>query len=424
MESSSISSNTTEYHIFLLGWTNRPNTRGTIDIIWSCVFAIFTCTWSIIHINLPEPNENIWSIFLRKARWSLWAVYAPELVTALAAAQWQAARRARDAMHGIGAKHWDIVHGFFANAGGFVLHTNDSPPFPINSKSILYLVSKGYIPAPSVTSKEIRDRSKRDKFAKIIALIQSTYLVVEMIARAMQSSAISCLELTTVAFLVCTAATYYFWMEKPLDAEMPVHIHMDHSIASVLLSAGSEAEKPFRNTPMDFVEQPGWYAWQRHSIFTNFGGLRGRPIKRIPNDFVEPPMTMRLALFLWFISVLHLSLGVCGWNFTFPTIAEKYIWRSATLTLAVLVSIGGILNVLTVKPGLDYAVTTLGIWQTVPKKDTLWRRWALNMPAIVASAMYWLCKTVILIEALVTLRLMPESVYRTVGWTQFFLKLG
>ncbi|KAE9378554.1 hypothetical protein N431DRAFT_329185 [Stipitochalara longipes BDJ] len=425
MELSKSSTNSTGHHIsltVLVGWANQPNTRGTMDIIWSCFFAIFSCTWSIIHINLPEPNEGFWSIFSRKARWSLWAVYAPELLTTLAASQWQSARRSREAMRCIGVQHWDTVHGFFANAGGFVLHTRDAPPFPINSKSIFYLVSKGYIQAPSVTSKEIWDRSKRDKFAKGVAVIQGTYLVAEIIARALQSLAISCLELTTLAFLVCTAATYYFWMEKPLDAEVPIHIHMDHSMASVLISAGTVAEKPFVNTPMDFVEQPGWNAWKRHAIFTNFGGLRGRPIQRVPNDFVEPPITMKLALLLWFISVLHLSLGVCGWKFTFPTIFEKYLWRCTTLSLLVLVTFGGLTNVLTVKPGLDYTITTLGIWQTVPKKNTLWRRWALNMPAIVASGLYFLGKTIILIEALVSLRLMPESVYHAVEWTQFFLE--
>jgi len=213
-------------------WVGPPNTRGTIDIVCTCFFAIFSCTWSIIHINLPEPNENSWSVLIRKLRWSLWAVYAPELVTALAAAQWQGARRSQDAMPCVGVQHWDTVHGFFANAGGFILHTEDAPPFPINANQICYLVSKGYIRAPSVTSQEIWGRSKRDRFAKRVAVIQSNYLIVETSVRSLQSRAISCLEITKLAFLVCTSATYFFWMEKPMDAEIPIHIHMDHSMGT------------------------------------------------------------------------------------------------------------------------------------------------------------------------------------------------
>ena len=104
------------------------------------------------------------------------------------------------------------------------------------------------------------------------------------------------------------------------------------------------------------------------------------------------------------------------------TIIEKHFWRGTTLFLLVLVFVGGMFNVVLVKPGLDYTITTRGIWRTLPKKDTLWRRWALNLPSILASALYYLGKTFILIEALVSLRLMPESVYETAEWTQFFLQ--
>ena len=31
--------------------------RGTIDILWSCLFTIIACTWTVQHLNVPEQCE-------------------------------------------------------------------------------------------------------------------------------------------------------------------------------------------------------------------------------------------------------------------------------------------------------------------------------------------------------------------------------
>jgi len=32
--------------------------RGTFDILWSCLFTILACTWSIQHLNIPEQRDR------------------------------------------------------------------------------------------------------------------------------------------------------------------------------------------------------------------------------------------------------------------------------------------------------------------------------------------------------------------------------
>ncbi|RWA05963.1 hypothetical protein EKO27_g9149 [Xylaria grammica] len=409
----------------MVGWVSEPDGRGTVTLIWTCFLAIFTCTWSVIHTNLPAEGESSLKVFLRKTRWALWAIYAPELVTAHAATQWQGARKSRSEMRALGLSHWELVHGFFALSGGFILHTggiDNTPPFPINAKALHYLVDKGYVDAPSITAEEIWDRSKQDKLSKVVALVQSLYVVTQVIGRASQRLAISCLELVTVAFLLCTAATYYFWLWKALDIETHEHIYLKIPMASVLLEAGHLAEKPFIHTPMDFVEQPGWFFWKRHPLLQNFGGISGRPLRRIPNDFYDPPSTLRIALFLWMLSISHLGIHVIGWVFTFPTMIEWYLWQIASLGLLGIFLISGVLNVLSVIPGWGFRVNTLGIWYSTPKDDTFWRKWALNGPSLVGAMLYYVAKTYIILECLLSLRLMPSSVYRTVDWTQYLLR--
>lgn len=401
-----------------VGWVSRPDGRGTLDIFWSCILVLFTCTWSVLHVNLPKENEGHLAILLRKIRWAVWTVFAPEHVSLLAAEQWKSARSSRDDMKKIGVAHWTTAHGFWADCGGFILHPPDSPPFPVNSRAIYYLVSNGYLDAPSVKEKELWEKSKTDRLGKLVALTQSGYLVVQIIARALQSLEVTCLEILTIAFLFCTAATYYFWLDKVLDAEIPLHLKMQTPIAKVLCEAGSAANEPYNDTPMDFVEQPGWRLWRRRLKFKYFGGLSERPIQRIPNDYIVPP-TLSLAFSTWGITVIHAAIHVIGWNFDLPTKTERYLWKAASLCLLVDLFGWGLVEVLSIKPGYDYTITLLGIWEKKTTKNTLWRRWALDGPATISSTIYFLAKAILVVVALTSLRLMHISAYETVRWTNF-----
>jgi len=52
----------------------------------------------------------------------------------------------------------------------------DDLPFPINSRAIYYLISNGYLDAPTITEAEIMDKSKAGQFTNPVAVIQMTYL--------------------------------------------------------------------------------------------------------------------------------------------------------------------------------------------------------------------------------------------------------
>ncbi|KAK6076224.1 hypothetical protein SCUP234_07392 [Seiridium cupressi] len=403
-----------------LGWVSPPDFRSTISIIWTCVLVIFTCTWTVMHINLPTPHETWKDITLRKARWAMFIIYAPEAVTLLAACQWQSARSSREEMRALGFSWWTTTHGFFADSGGFVLVSPDMPPFPVNSRAIHYLVSRGYISIPSVTRAEIWDRSKSDHFAKFVAVVQMTYLFCQVIARAIQGLDSSCFEIVTVAFCVCAVATSLFWMDKPKDVTVAIPIEMKFTLNQVLLEAGSVTESPWLDTPMDFVEQPGWTVWNRRAAFRTFGGLQQRPIQRIPNDYIVPPATIRIALVTWFITVLHPAIHMVKWNFEFPTLLEQYVWRFSSASLLAVLFVWGVVEVLSVKPGLDFTVTLLGIWvNETTRQDSWWRSRALDFPGAMSSLLYFVARTALIVETILSLRQMPLSAFQTVIFSQY-----
>ena len=87
-----------------VNFVSSPDARGTLGILWSCHFTIVACTWSILHLNVPEQRDgrdpgwqgdlkwkakSPWSNF----KWMLVTMFAPELILGKAFGDLMAARK-------------------------------------------------------------------------------------------------------------------------------------------------------------------------------------------------------------------------------------------------------------------------------------------------------------------------------------------
>lgn len=61
-------------------WLPNPRQRGTLDIIWSCIFTLSLCVYTAIHLNVPPPNVGKFGFLGRKTKWVFIGILAPELV--------------------------------------------------------------------------------------------------------------------------------------------------------------------------------------------------------------------------------------------------------------------------------------------------------------------------------------------------------
>ena len=127
-----------------------------------------------------------------------------------ASGQWTSAKRSVIEMEEPGYGNWSLVHAFYADSGGFLLCARDSRLFPATAKQVYYLIRKKYMQMPAITRKEILDKSKADKVAKTIAGLQAGWLAAQVTARALQQLPITLLELSALALITCTGATFFF----------------------------------------------------------------------------------------------------------------------------------------------------------------------------------------------------------------------
>ena len=88
------------------------------------------------------------------------------------------------------------------------------------------LLTAGKIEFPTVTRKEIEDRSKADGFSKTIALVQTSWFVAQCLTRKAQHLDLTLVELLTLSLAVLNGVMYFLWWHKSLDVHCPVRVYL------------------------------------------------------------------------------------------------------------------------------------------------------------------------------------------------------
>ncbi|KAJ5163247.1 uncharacterized protein N7500_005077 [Penicillium coprophilum] len=238
----------------LEGWQFDDNTRSSWDIFWTCVSTILACTWTALHISVPRRDDTQAGYFWVKAVAWICTILAPEAMAGTAAEElWQARSTAarcnaafRTAYGGGGDAdpsltedskirktetsegRWDTVQGFCLGMNGVLLQTKDDWTYPVHCSNIVALIKARVIKSSHLGTRDIQDRAKADSFAKGFTLLQALWVTCNVIGRKASGLPITALEITTVAYVACAAATYITWWNKPKDMVTPITIYLPY----------------------------------------------------------------------------------------------------------------------------------------------------------------------------------------------------
>ncbi|KAH9959071.1 hypothetical protein BC827DRAFT_526503 [Russula dissimulans] len=198
------------------------NCRSLWDIIRSCALTIFLCTWVSVHPNIPSPDEGWPRVTIRRVGLMLATLVVPEAIIAWALRQRLAASQLAKQYKGEG---WTLTHGFFATMGGFIAYEGNEAikvllPEELESHSLT-----GNGDFPRISNKEIQDKSKGDFVSKAVVILQTSWFVMQCIARGVQGLPITELELATIAFASLNFVLYLLWWDKPLNVQCGVRVY-------------------------------------------------------------------------------------------------------------------------------------------------------------------------------------------------------
>lgn len=154
------------YNATTIGWMSSPNTRGTLDILWSCAQTAALCAWVSICVNIPSPGHGASDLIRDKFYFLLLTLLGPELVFLLAFTQYQCAAESVKLFKDLGHDDWTLTHGFYADMGGIHLQPPGWKRFPVSAKQLYHLVHRGYIDFPKIPVADIKARGKTDGLAK------------------------------------------------------------------------------------------------------------------------------------------------------------------------------------------------------------------------------------------------------------------
>jgi hypothetical protein len=442
------------------GWTANPEGRGTLNILWSCGSTMILCSWSLLCLNVPEPNDSKFQIFRRKIYVTTLCFLGPEFIFMIALGQWKSARRSVRDFRNSGFNNWTMKHAHFADMGGFILHTRDWTPFPVDARQLHYLILKGYVKHPEkIDEKRISDKNKVDGLLRAITLIQISWFTVNLLGRAAQHLTITCLELTTASFIVCSVATSICWLHKPADVVTSEDIVTHLSMAEILLRAGEHGSGRYSHTPLDFISREEW-PWSKYwtnwiNILRNMHiifGPRVRPVNRFENTTFLP-ISRHLFLVVLLLYSCFCAIFFCGWNFTFPTGAEQILWRSACVVMFLTIFAYEFITevVFFIYPTLRRAAVSAFTPYLHGRRSTSTRRWMHDgrlsrkaksiaacirnnsisqdptltiplkaiLPMYCVGFLYCNARTYLYIADLIELRSLPPAAYSTVNWLEF-----
>jgi hypothetical protein len=410
------------------GWVDSPNQRGTIDIIWSCVITMFLCSWSALFLNISDKQDTR-TYLSTKLSWVAFTIFFPEMLASFAQVQYLSARHSVSEFKKLGYNQWSLTHAFFADMGGFALDAPDYPRFPVNANQVHYLVQHDFIDIPNIDRETIEDKNKADAFVRILTSIQIFWFALQCVGRAVQHLSLTMLEIDVVAIVLCTFPTFYFWFHKPLDVSTTVTLYLKEGgqMRHVLKKAGPSASKPFRLTPLDFVNPPPdpyqildpimWCLGHLYGVDTNHKHI---PITRFGNTCRMNPgrVSVRETLISTTISFTFICIHLFTWNFTFPTVIERDLSRGACIML-----LGCGFSFANLWLLLNWQLSNLCRLFGIPQVHTVTELCDHMHPVLQYTlvvthlASYGLARIFIILEGFAGLRALPASSFRGVEWS-------
>ncbi|KAH9959115.1 hypothetical protein BC827DRAFT_1344270 [Russula dissimulans] len=402
---------------------NDPNNcRSLWDIIRSCALTIFLCTWVSVHPNIPSPEEGWPRVTLRRVGLMLATLVVPEAIITWALRQRVAAGKlAKEYREG-----WTLTHGFFATMGGFMEYEGNQPirvllPDELESYSLT-----GNGDFPRISKMEIQDKSKGVFISKAIVILQTSWFVIQCIARGVQGLPITELELATIAFAGLNFVIYVLWWDKPLNVECGVrvykkritdppvddgHVETKAGFWVALRDALLKLPAAIVRGPLENVDDWPWLvrivAWlvvKPLTIMTGDINVVGE--RRVTTFHPERWEGVSGALAVFPVIVIASAFGgmhCIGWSFAFPSSTERILWRVASVSItSVPIALPSLLPLGLVPDRLEYITRLVGL-----------------VIAGLQLFLYVLSRLVLLVLPFLCLRSLPPAAYHVVHWTSF-----
>ena len=284
---------------------------------------------------------------------------------------------------------------------------DDKPLHPLQASDLVDC--DGYESFIMPTKAEIQDKGKSDWLAKSLVLLQTSWFIMQCIARAREHLPVTHLEIVTLAYAAMNFVIYGFWWNKPLNVNRPVRV-----FRKLDPNAASDSNQPRRSRPIEWKLTLKAIGKGLETLLELI--VAGEDEKVDMSRANSVPMFWadnRSGEHVVIADSIVLGVGVCfgaihciAWHFSFPTPTELLMWRISSVAITAVpiyiplmfflgVLLGGLMN----SDKLGVTVFYFG--------------------PLSGGILYIIARAVTLVLAFTSLRDLPPGAYQTVHWTTF-----
>ena len=246
------------------------------------------------------------------------------------------------------------------------------------------------------TKAEIKDRGKSDWLAKSLVLLQTSWFVLQCIARGVEHLPVTHLEIVTLAYAAMNFVIYIFWWNKPLNVNRPIR---------VFRKSGPRETQPQVTEPISRVRNGPVETILDFILGFQDEGVNLSRKDRVPRFWANSTDRGDVGI----ADMIVLAVGVCfgaihciAWLFSFPTHTELLIWRISSVAI-------------TAVPIYVPFMLLFGFCLGDEGPDDTFAYYG----PLFGSILYIIARAVTLVLALISLRELPPGAYETVHWTTF-----
>jgi len=394
----------------------NPSGRGTLGLLWECLFTYFLCLWTVVHTN-TNPTDSRLAKSNSKIIWCCLIFLLPEWGISIVMGEYIDARATRNHANNViqGNKdieaiplaslspgddtgheahklvesiapaisskenghvsscpvsrkfvgqgsRWKLVHGYLVGMGVLQFKLNDATTQVPTLEQIEKFAKCGMLPTADFLNKKVVALQKSDRLAKGVVCLQVLWLVIQAVARKAEQLPVTLLELNTIAQVWITLFIYGLWWFKPQGIVEVIEIDFSYC-------------KKCQERLCKTVE------------------ITGQPTT---SSVVESFALVAVLV----VSAVFITIDALGWTAYFPTHAEMIIWR-----LSICLLVAGVLLIF----------VSFGFRDREDVSKTIF---------VFSFFLAVVARILLTIEALISIRSLPVGAYKTPSWSDFLPHIG
>ena len=239
---------------------------------------------------------------------------------------------------------------------------------------LIDIATRGEFQDLNVAADDLDSQGRFDSLGSLIAFVQALWFCVTSIARVQQGSAITLLEISTVAHVIMSTFTLLLWWQKPQTVARGHIIKHERIVPELeILARYEKIQKRAKSTFEENLQQKEHYFMSNHlrkssaTLIHSHRAFRRSAMREAQAEssfligapdslwmfHVDQSRALRDTWFnqasyfwataaFWTVVAFYGAVHVAAWNEHFPSAVERTLWLAASIVVTSVASIYGV----------------------------------------------------------------------------------